>query len=86
MGRGKTTTISILSTLLTPTSGDASVCGYSVTKEPMAVKKSIGVVPQEIALYDEMSALENLKFWGQMYNLSGKALSMRGRGPGTNRT
>ncbi len=76
-GAGKTTTISILSTLLTPTSGDASVCGYSVTKEPMAVKKSIGVVPQEIALYDEMSALENLKFWGQMYNLSGKALSMR---------
>jgi ABC-2 type transport system ATP-binding protein len=76
-GAGKTTTISILSTLLTPTSGDASVCGYSVTKDPMAVKKSIGVVPQEIALYDEMSALENLKFWGQMYNLSGKALSMR---------
>lgn len=76
-GAGKTTTISILSTLLTPTSGDASVCGYSVTKEPMAVKKSIGVVPQEIALYDEMSALENLKFWGQMYNLSGKALTMR---------
>jgi ABC-2 type transport system ATP-binding protein len=76
-GAGKTTTISILSTLLIPTSGDASVCGYSVTQDPMAVKKLIGVVPQEIALYDELSALENLKFWGQMYNLSGKALSMR---------
>ena len=76
-GAGKTTTISILSTLLTPTAGDASVCGHSVTKDPMAVKKSIGIVPQEIALYDELSALENLKFWGQMYNLSGKALSLR---------
>ena len=76
-GAGKTTTISILSTLLTPTAGDASVCGHSVTKEPVAVKKSIGIIPQEIALYDELSALENLKFWGQMYNLSGKALSLR---------
>jgi ABC-2 type transport system ATP-binding protein len=76
-GAGKTTTISILSTLLTPTAGDASVCGHSVTKDTMAVKKSIGIVPQEIALYDELSALENLKFWGQMYNLSGKALSLR---------
>lgn len=76
-GAGKTTTISILSTLLTPTSGDASVCGYSVTQDPMAVKKTIGIVPQEIALYEELSAMENLRFWGQMYNLSGKALSMR---------
>jgi len=76
-GAGKTTTISILSTLFKPTSGDASVCGYSVTKEPMAVKRSIGVVPQEIALYEELTALENLKFWGKMYGLSGKTLSMR---------
>jgi ABC-2 type transport system ATP-binding protein len=76
-GAGKTTTISILSTLFMPTSGDAKVCGFSVTEEPRAVKRSIGVVPQEIALYDEMSALENLKFWGQMYGLSGKALSNR---------
>jgi len=76
-GAGKTTTISILSTLFAPTSGDATVAGHSVTKEPMAVKKSIGIVPQEIALYEELSALENLRFWGQMYNLSGKSLSMR---------
>ena len=76
-GAGKTTTISILSTLFAPTSGDATVAGHSVTKEPMAVKKSIGIVPQEIALYEELSALENLRFWGQMYNLSGKALSKR---------
>jgi ABC-2 type transport system ATP-binding protein len=76
-GAGKTTTISILSTLFPPTSGDASVCGHSVTKETMAVKKSIGVVPQELALYNDLTALENLKFWGQMYGLSGKSLSIR---------
>ena len=76
-GAGKTTTISMLSTLYTPTSGDASICGYSVTKDPMAVKKCIGVVPQDLALYEELSARENLNFWGQMYGLSGKALGKR---------
>ena len=76
-GAGKTTTISILSTLFSPTAGDASVDGHSVTSEPMAVKRLIGVVPQEIALYEELTALENLNFWGQMYGLSGKALAKR---------
>ena len=76
-GAGKTTTISVLSTLLTPTSGDAVVGGHSVTKEPMAVRKLIGVVPQDIALYEELTARENLSFWGQMYNLSGKELNTR---------
>ena len=76
-GAGKSTTISVLSTLFPPTSGEATVCGHSVTREPMAVKRSIGVVPQEIALYEDLTALENLHFWGQMYGLSGKALSTR---------
>jgi ABC-2 type transport system ATP-binding protein len=76
-GAGKTTTISILSTLFAPTEGDASICGYSVTKQPMNVKQSIGVVPQELALYNDLTALENLRFWGQMYGLSGKALNIR---------
>ena len=76
-GAGKTTTISILSTLLSPTSGDATVCGHSVIKDPMEVKRSIGVVPQEIALYEELTAMENLIFWGKMYGLSGKVLSAR---------
>ena len=76
-GAGKTTTISILSTLLSPTTGEAFVGGFSVTKKPMEVKRIIGVVPQEIALYNELSALENLKFWGQMYNISGKKLELR---------
>jgi len=76
-GAGKTTTISILSTLISPSSGEATVCGHSVTQEPMAVKRTIGVVPQEIALYGELTALENLNFWGQMYGLSGKTLATR---------
>ena len=63
-GAGKTTTISMLSTLFTPTGGDAFICGHSVTKDPMAVKKCIGVVPQDLALYEDLSARENLNFWG----------------------
>ena len=76
-GAGKTTTISILSTLFPPTSGDAIVGGHSVVNHPMAVKPMIGIVPQEIALYEDLSALENLRFWGQMYGLSGNKLSLR---------
>ncbi len=76
-GAGKTTTISILSTLIPPTSGDAVIGGHSVSKNPMAVKKLIGVVPQEIALYEDLTALENLNFWGKMYGLSGRELSVR---------
>jgi ABC-2 type transport system ATP-binding protein len=76
-GAGKTTTISMLSTLYTPTAGDASIGGHSISKEPMAVKQIIGVVPQELAIYEDLTARENLIFWGQMYGLSGKSLNSR---------
>ena len=76
-GAGKTTTISVLSTLYVPTAGDAVIGGHSVVKEPMAVRNLIGVVPQDLALYEDLTARENLSFWGQMYNLSGKALNAR---------
>jgi ABC-2 type transport system ATP-binding protein len=76
-GAGKTTTISMLSTLYAPTAGDATIGGHSITKNPMAVKKVIGVVPQELALYEDLTARENLVFWGQMYGLSGKPLNSR---------
>ena len=76
-GAGKTTTISMLSTLYTPTSGDATISGHSITKDPMGVRGMIGVVPQDLALYEDLTARENLIFWGQMYNMSGKPLSMR---------
>src|SRR5512137_2581223 len=76
-GAGKTTTISMLSTLYIPTSGDATVGGHSVTRESMAVRNLIGVVPQELALYEDLTARENLAFWGKMYGLGGKALNAR---------
>jgi ABC-2 type transport system ATP-binding protein len=51
--------------------------GHSILRQSMAVKAAIGVVPQEIALYDDLSARENLNFWGKMYNLRGAALQQR---------
>jgi len=76
-GAGKSTTISMLSGLLAPNEGDASIMGHSVTKEPEAAKASLGVVPQDIALYPDLSARENLVFWGKMYGLRGAALKQR---------
>jgi ABC-2 type transport system ATP-binding protein len=76
-GAGKTTTISMLSTLLRPDDGDALVMGHSIRHDPMAVKAVLGVVPQEIALYEDLSAAENLTFWGKMYGLRGAALRRR---------
>ena len=76
-GAGKSTTISMLACLLRPTEGDATVLGHSVTAQPHQVKARLGVVPQEIALYDDLSARENLEFWGKMYGLRGAALAGR---------
>jgi ABC-2 type transport system ATP-binding protein len=76
-GAGKTTTISMLSCLLTPTEGDAIIGGHSITQEPMAVKQIIGIVPQDIALYEELNARENLEFWGRMYGMRGAVLKQR---------
>lgn len=76
-GAGKTTTISMLATLLRPDQGDALVLGHSVRKDPMGVKSVLGVVPQEIALYEDLTARENLTFWGKMYGLRGARLKTR---------
>jgi len=76
-GAGKSTTISILACLQRPTSGEAWVFGASVAREPRAVKAALGVVPQEIALYPDLSGQENLLFWGRMYGLGGRALHSR---------
>ena len=76
-GAGKTTTLSMLSCLLRPDGGDALVLGHSIRREPMAVKASLGVVPQEIALYGDLTGRENLLFWGRMCNLEGAALKQR---------
>jgi ABC-2 type transport system ATP-binding protein len=76
-GAGKSTMISMLSCLLRPTDGDATVMGHSIINNPQGVKASIGVVPQEVALYEDLSARENLVFWGKMYGLRGQKLNQR---------
>lgn len=76
-GAGKTTTISMLSCLLRPDDGDALVMGHSIRTDGMGVKSVLGVVPQEIALYEDLTARENLTFWGKMYGLRGSALKSR---------
>jgi ABC-2 type transport system ATP-binding protein len=76
-GAGKSTSISMLSGLLAPDGGEASIMGHSVAKEPEAAKARLGVVPQDIALYADLSARENLVFWGKMYDLRDAALKSR---------
>ena len=76
-GAGKTTTISMLSCLLRPDEGDACVMGHSIRTDAMGVKSVLGVVPQEIALYEDLTARENLTFWGKMYGLRGSTLKSR---------
>ena len=71
-GAGKTTTIRILSTVLQPDRGDVTIGGYSVRDNADAVRRRIGVCPQELALYADLSALDNLVFFGRMAGLSGK--------------
>ncbi len=76
-GAGKSTTISIISSLLKPTSGDVKLDGKSTIKNPAEIRKVLGVVPQEIALYEELSAYENLKFFGEIYKVKKNVLEQR---------
>jgi ABC-2 type transport system ATP-binding protein len=62
-GAGKTTTISCISGLLTPGAGRIRVQGHDVARDGFRAKQILGVVPQELALYDDLSAAENLSFW-----------------------
>jgi ABC-2 type transport system ATP-binding protein len=63
-GAGKTTTIRMLVTLLQPTSGTARVAGFDIIKDPDEVRKHIGLVAEKIILYNHLTALENLEFFG----------------------
>ena len=76
-GAGKTTTISIMSTILEPNEGDVRIAGNDLKKNPRECKSNIGVVTQEIALYNELSAFENLLFWGGMYKVPMQELTKR---------
>lgn len=74
-GAGKSTTIAMISTLIRPTSGDVKLNGVSVLVEAAPMRAVLGVVPQEVALYPELSAQENLEFFGSLYGLRGKRLA-----------
>src|SRR5690625_813143 len=73
-GAGKSTTISMISTLLPPTRGEVRFKGSDVRKNPDVIRPVLGVVPQEIALYEELTAYENMSFFGKTYGLSGQKL------------
>ncbi len=73
-GAGKTTLISMLCGLFPPTSGQALVAGHDVARDPMAVKQVIGVVPEEVALYPQLTGRQNLRYFGLLYGLSGQEL------------
>jgi ABC-2 type transport system ATP-binding protein len=76
-GAGKSTLTKMISGMLNPTSGTIKVGNYDIQDEPMKVKETLGVVPQDIVLYDYLNAKENLSFYGRLYGLSGKKLKTR---------
>jgi ABC-2 type transport system ATP-binding protein len=71
-GAGKSTTIRMLSTVLSPDHGDVTIGGYSLRDNAEAARRLIGVCPQDLALYSDLSALDNLIFFGRMEGLNGK--------------
>jgi linearmycin/streptolysin S transport system ATP-binding protein len=73
-GAGKTTTVSMIAGLITPDAGDVLVDGERLAGDTDRKKRKIGLVPQDLALYDELSARRNLQFFGALYGLAGKAL------------
>lgn len=76
-GAGKSTLISIMCGLIKADKGEVSISGHLIEKETVKAKSYIGLVPQEIALYENLSAIDNLKFWGSMYGLKGQTLKER---------
>jgi ABC-2 type transport system ATP-binding protein len=76
-GAGKSTTINCISGLITATGGSVNINGFNIAAETVKAKQSLGLVPQELALYEDLSAHENLLFWGSAYGLGGKELEQR---------
>jgi ABC-2 type transport system ATP-binding protein len=76
-GAGKTTTIKMLTTLLSPTSGDAKVAGYDIRGDAPLVRARIGVVPQEFAMFGELTAMENLWYIGELYGMKKEMLERK---------
>jgi ABC-2 type transport system ATP-binding protein len=73
-GAGKTTTVSMIAGLVTPEKGEVLIDGARLSGDTDPKKRRIGLVPQDLALYDELSARSNLRFFGALYGLAGSAL------------
>lgn len=69
-GAGKTTLLKVLATIAKPSSGDVSVAGFDLSEDGVKVRQLIGVVSHQTLLYDDLSAYENLRFYGKMYEVS----------------
>src|SRR5512147_3138459 len=76
-GAGKTTTISMLACLLKPSGGSATLAGFDLARQAHDIKRRIGLVPQDLALYPTLSASDNLLFYGRIYGLKGTLLKQR---------
>jgi ABC-2 type transport system ATP-binding protein len=76
-GAGKSTTIRMLCTLLTPSSGTATIAGYDLTSQPAEIRHRIGLVAEKLILYPRLSAVENLMFFGRMYGMEASHLRKR---------
>jgi len=78
-GAGKSTTLGCISGLLQPSAGKVRVLGHDVASDGRAARAALGVVPQELALYEDLSAAENLEYWGAAYGMRGAELKRRAR-------
>ncbi|QTD43297.1 ABC transporter ATP-binding protein [Sporosarcina sp. Te-1] len=78
-GAGKSTTINILSTVLSPDQGDVQIAGHDLRKDPIAIKQKIGIVPQDLAIFEEITAEQNVRFFAGLYKLKGDELDQRVR-------
>jgi ABC-2 type transport system ATP-binding protein len=76
-GAGKTTLLSIVSCLLEPSSGEALILGKKASTSNRDLRRAIGIVPQELAIYGELTARENLNFFGSLYSVTGSELQKR---------
>ncbi|GAA5344774.1 ABC transporter ATP-binding protein [Planifilum fimeticola] len=76
-GAGKTTAIAMIASLIPPTRGEVLLHGKSVISSPAPLRQILGMVPQQLALYPDLTARENLQFFGRLYGLKGKALAVR---------
>ena len=76
-GAGKTTTISMACGVLTPSRGSVTIAGVALARQPRVAKAKLGLVPQELAVYDELSAIQNLRYFGALYGLTGGELASR---------